>query len=116
MNTFVRWTPGLLMATLLTTTPALAGTFVYVSNADDGNISTYSLEADGTLKPGPRVEAAKVVMPMVVSPDKKFLFAAARSRPFTVFTYGIDAGTGALKQVSTSPLVHTVRHWPVTHC
>ncbi len=82
-------------------TPALAATFVYVSNADDGNISSYSLEGDGSLKPGPRVEAAKVVMPMAVSPDKKFLFAASRSKPFTVFTYGIDAGTGALRQLSS---------------
>ena len=107
MNTFARWTPGLLMATLLATTPALAGTFVYVSNAEDGNISTYSLEGDGTLKPGPRVEAAKVVMPMVVSPDKKFLFAAARSKPFTVFTYGIDSGTGALRPLSNAPLAES---------
>jgi 6-phosphogluconolactonase len=31
-------------------TPALASTFVYVSNADDGEIGTYTLQPDGSLK------------------------------------------------------------------
>ena len=31
-------------------------------------------------------------MPMAVSPDKRFLFAAVRSRPFAVITYAIDRG------------------------
>ena len=33
--------------------PALAATFVYVSNADDGDIGIYTLQADGSLKAGP---------------------------------------------------------------
>ena len=52
---------------------AQAATFVYVSNAEDGNIGTYTLGPDGTLQPGPRVEAGKPVMPMSVSPDKHFV-------------------------------------------
>ena len=39
---------------------------------------------DGSLQPGPRVAAAKVVMPMAVSPDKRFLYAAVRSEPYEV--------------------------------
>jgi len=88
-------------------TPAVAAhaaTFVYVSNAEDGTIGAYRLEPDGTLRPGPRVDAGKVVMPMSVSPDKRFLHAALRSKPFTVITYSIDRATGALKQLSTAPL------------
>ena len=65
---------------------AEAATFVYVSNAEDGNIGMYTLQPDGTLQPGPRVDAGKPVMPMSVSPDKRFLFAAVRSKPFTVIT------------------------------
>src|SRR5206468_363951 len=54
----------------------------YVSNADDGDIGIYAMQADGSLQPGPRVAAAKVVMPMAVSPDKRFLIAAVRSKPY----------------------------------
>ena len=61
--------------------PAVAATFVYVSNAEDGEIGTYTLQADGSLQPGPRVTAAKIVMPMAVSPDKRFLIAAFQSEP-----------------------------------
>jgi 6-phosphogluconolactonase len=86
---------------------AFAATYVYVSNADDANIGTYTLQADGTLVPGARAEAGKVVMPMVVSPDRRFLFAALRSKPFTALTYAIDRNTGVLKQVSSAPLAES---------
>jgi 6-phosphogluconolactonase len=86
---------------------AQAATFVYVSNAEDGNIGTYQMQSDGTLQPGPRVDAGKVVMPMAVSPDKRFLYAAVRSKPFTVITYAIDRQTGALRQLSTAPLAES---------
>src|SRR5690349_3672492 len=87
--------------------PAFAGTFVYVSNADDGDIGVYTLQADGQLSAGARVTAAKVVMPMAVSPDRKHLYAGARSKPYSVITYAIDAKTGALRQVATAPLAES---------
>ena len=86
---------------------AQAATFVYVSNAEDGNIGTYTLAPDGALRPGPRADAGKVVMPMSVSPDKRFLYAGLRSKPYTVITYAIDRTTGALKQLSTAPLAES---------
>ena len=53
-----------------------AATYVYVSNAEDGNIGMYMMEADGSLTPGNRHDAGgKPVMPMSVSPDKRFLVA-----------------------------------------
>ena len=46
-----------------------AASYVYVSNAEDGNIGLYLLESDGTLTPGNRFDAGgKPVMPMSVSP------------------------------------------------
>ena len=48
---------------------------------------------------GARVDAAKVVMPMAVSPDKRFLIAAVRSKPYEAYTYAIDKKSGALKLV-----------------
>lgn len=85
--------------------PAEAGTFVYVSNQDDSDVSTYSMAPDtGTLTPGPRAPAAKLVMPMASSADGKFLYAAIRSKPFSMFNYRIDPASGALRWVGTSPL------------
>lgn len=85
----------------------MAATYVYVSNAEDGDIGAYTLQADGTLQPGARVEAGKVVMPMAVSPDRRFLFASIRSTPFTAITYGIDRKTGALKKLFSAPLAES---------
>ena len=87
--------------------PAPAGTFVYVSNAEDGDIGTYSMQSDGTLKPGARVRAAKLAGPMAVSPDRRFLYAAARSKPYSVHAYTIDFATGALKPLAVSPLAES---------
>ena len=86
---------------------ASAATYVYVSNNEDGNIGVYTLQPDGALQPGARVEAGKLVMPMSASPDKRFLFAAVRTKPFTVITYAIDRKTGELKQISTAPLAES---------
>src|SRR2546421_8641837 len=74
---------------------AQAATFVYVSNAEDGEIGMYTLNADGSLQPGQRFKAEKIVMPMTVSPDKRFLIAGVRSKPFSAYTYSIDSDTGA---------------------
>src|SRR3989442_10268478 len=66
------------------------------------------MQADGTLKALARAQAAKVVMPMAVSPDRRLLYAASRSKPYSVHVYSIDSGTGALKHLSTSPLAESV--------
>src|SRR5438477_3938994 len=92
---------------LLFSVPALAATFVYVSNAEDGEIGMYTLQSDGALQAGPRVKAEKPVMPMTVSPDKRFLIAGVRSKPFSAYTYSIDRGSGALKLVGTGPLAES---------
>ena len=106
-------TAALAAALCLFASPMPAATFVYVSNAEDADIGVYSLQADGSLKPGARVKAEKVVMPMSVSPDKRFLVAAVRSKPFSAYTYTIDRGTGALTLVGTGPLAESVPY--ITH-
>lgn len=82
----------------------MSNTFVYVSNADDGNIGVYALNSDGSLEPRSRVAADKGVMPMSVSPDKRFLVAAARGETARAYTFGIERESGALKHVGTAPL------------
>ncbi len=81
-----------------------AGTFVYVSNADDGDIGTYRLTPRGELQPGARAKAGTRIGPMAVSPDRRFLYAAVRSEPCTVHVFEIDAVDGALTRLSVSPL------------
>jgi 6-phosphogluconolactonase len=96
-----------ILLSLASSTPVLAATFVYVSNAEDGDIGMYTLQADGSLQLGQRFKAAKVVMPMTVSPDKRFLIAAVRSKPYQAYTYGIDRNSGALNLVGTGPLAES---------
>src|SRR5437868_13726092 len=99
--------PIMALALSMMSAPAFAATFVYVSNADDGTIGMYTLQADGSLAEGARVEAAKVVMPMAVAPDKRFLIAAVRSKPYEAYTYSIDKTSGALKLVGKGPLAES---------
>ena len=46
-------------------------------------------------------------MPMVVSPDKRFLIAAVRSKPFQAYSYSIDKSSGALNLVGTGTLAES---------
>src|SRR5688572_32363396 len=86
--------------------------FVYVSNAEDGDIGVYRLQADGSLEPGPRVQAGKTVGPMAVSPDRRFLVAAVRAKPFLAYSYRIERKSGHLEPVGTGPLAES---FPYVH-
>jgi len=99
---------SLVSVSLVSVKSVSAATYVYVSNADDGDIGLYTLESDGTLKPGDKFDAGgKPVMPMSVSPDKKYLFAAVRAKPFTAVSYSIDRKSGRLKEVGRGPLAES---------
>src|SRR3954464_13602155 len=96
---------------LASSAPVVAATFVYVSNAEDGDIGMYTLQADGSLQPGQCFGVEKLVMPMAVTPDKRLLIApviiylgspaplcaiaALPSKPFHVHGYSIERSTGA---------------------
>ena len=80
--------------------------FVYVSNAEDGDIGTYRLNPDGSLQPGERFKAGSSLGPMRVSPDRRFLVAAVRSKPCTAFTYEIER-SGSLRPIGTGPLAES---------
>jgi len=86
-------------------------TVVYVANAGDPAIHVLSMnrasgELDlidkvaipGTDKPSP------TSMPMALSPDRRFLYAALRSEPFTVASFAIDKATGKLSHLGNAPL------------
>jgi len=82
-----------------------AGTFAYVSNAEDGTISSYRIDAaGGTLQPLATTPTGKLVMPLALSPDGRHLYASVRSQPYSVVTYRIDARSGALDRLATANL------------
>jgi 6-phosphogluconolactonase len=108
MNGHRKFIAGMALSVGLSAGPTQAATYVYVSNAEDGTIGMYTMASDGTLKPGAVVEAGKLVMPMNVSPDKRFLFAAVRSKPHYAVSYSIDRATGALKLVAKGPLAESL--------
>src|SRR6188508_3248791 len=95
---------------------SVAKTYVYVSNAQDGNIDAYVMDTGtGALTPIGKAEAAKLVMPMTVSPSKKHLYAGVRSQPTRVLTYAIDPATGALTQKASAPLPDSMPYVSTDH-
>jgi 6-phosphogluconolactonase len=88
---------------------ASAATWVYVSNADSQEISVLELDrAQGALKPVQTLNVGGTVMPMVVSRDKRMLYAALRSQPFRVTTLSIDGATGKLQKLGEAPLADSM--------
>ena len=43
-------------------------------------------------------------MPLALSPDRRFLYAALRSEPFTVVSFAIDPESGRLTPLHSAPL------------
>lgn len=81
------------------------GTVIYVSNADSGDISVLSLdESTGALTTLQTAEVGGTVMPLAISPDQRFLYAARRSEPLDVVAFGIDRESGRLAKIGEAPL------------
>lgn len=88
---------------------AQATTVVYVSNADSQEISVLRLDkAGGTLEPLDTVKVSGAVMPLAVSPDRRFLYAALRSQPYRVASFAIDAASGRLARLGESSLADSM--------
>lgn len=80
-------------------------TVVYVANAGDGTIGSYRLDRSAEqLIPLATTEAGENVMPLAVSPDRRFLYAAVRSAPLRVLSYRIDPASGALTPLGSGAL------------
>ena len=100
----------LVATTLSVATSAYCGTYVYISNTDDADISAYELigEPSPHLNSVGRFPAGKFVMPMAVTPDGKNLFASVRSKPFALYMYQIDQANGQLKWTGAVPLLDSM--------
>jgi 6-phosphogluconolactonase len=94
---------------LLAATTAMAGTVVYVSNADSQELSVLAFDrSSGRLSPVETVAVGGTVMPLALSPDKRFLYAALRSQPFRVVSFAIDPAGGRLKKLGEAPLADSM--------
>ncbi len=85
--------------------------FVYVSNAESLDVRVFRLDGDrGDLAPVqvapvPDVTAPSTTsIPLAPSPDRRFLYAALRTKPYTVRSFRIDARSGHLTHFHTAPL------------
>lgn len=90
----------------------MAGTRVYVSNAESKDIRVFDMhpetgalaEIERVAVPGADVPSP-TSLPMAVSPNRRFLHAALRSAPFPVSSFAIDQSTGRLTHLAATPLV-----------
>jgi len=86
-------------------------TVVYVSNAGGPEIHVMTMNrASGDLDLIERMaipetdQPAPTSMPMALSPDRRFLYAALRSEPFTAASFAIDPASGRLRHLGNAPL------------
>jgi 6-phosphogluconolactonase len=86
-------------------------TVVYVSNAGSKEVWVLAMNRasgeldliDKTPVPG-NDKPSPTSMPMALSPDRRFLYAALRSEPFTVASFAIDRDNGKLSHLGNAPL------------
>lgn len=83
----------------------------YVSSAGDRTIHVLGLDPargkttaiEDVLVPGPD-EAEPISLPLALSPDRRFLYAAIRTAPYPVSTFAIDPSTGRLTHLGSADL------------
>jgi 6-phosphogluconolactonase (cycloisomerase 2 family) len=87
-------------------------TIAYVSNAESKEIFVFEMDPEsGTLSllermPVPGTDLpSPTSLPMAVSPDHRFLYAALRSPPFAASSFGIDPSNGRLSHLAVTPLL-----------
>ncbi|WP_157271014.1 lactonase family protein [Azohydromonas aeria] len=93
----------------------MSSTIVYVSNAESGDVHVLRLEPDGALVPLQQLALGGQVMPLAVSPDRRFLYAARRSEPLAALSMAIDPDTGRLRLLGEAPLPASMAHVATDH-
>lgn len=89
----------------------IAKTMVYISNADSREIFVLELvEKSGNLKLIEKVAVTGMVMPLAISPDRKFLYASLRSEPYSVSSFAINSQSGKLALIKTTPLADNMAY------
>ena len=87
-------------------------TIAYVSNSESKDVFAFDMDPEsGALSLIERVPVpggdlpSPTSLPMAVSPDRRCLYAALRSPPDAVSSFGIDPSSGRLSHLATTPLL-----------
>jgi 6-phosphogluconolactonase len=95
----------------------VATTIAYVSNAESKEIFVFEMDPEsGALNlleraPVPGTDLpSPTSLPMAVSPDRRFLYAALRSPPFAASSFGIDPSSGRLSHLAATPLLSAMAY------
>jgi 6-phosphogluconolactonase len=84
---------------------------VLVACADSRDIRVLALDPQaGRLAPLQVLPVGGQVMPMVVSADRRRLYAALRSAPYTLLTLEIDPAKGRLRELARASLPDSMAH------
>ena len=78
--------------------------FVYVSNADSGDICVLHMGEDGALRPHSSLQLGGNLMPMALAPQSNRLYVARRSEPMAVLSLAVDPLTRHLSLLGETPL------------
>lgn len=87
---------------------------VYTASPESQQIHVWSLEADGKLTLVQVVDAPGQVQPMVVSPNKEYLYVGVRPE-FRVLAYRITPDNGALTFAGEAALPGSPTHISTDH-
>ncbi len=91
-------------------------TFVYVANRESREIQVFALDAaSGELTPIHDIKVNGAIMPLAVSPDRRYLYAALRSEPYAVASFSIDAASGKLTHLADTPVPDSLPYISLDH-
>lgn len=86
---------------------------VYTASPESQQIHVWRLNTEGSLTLVQVVDVPGQVQPMVVSPDKRFLYVGVRPE-FRVLAYRISPDDGALAYTAEAPLPGSRPIFPLT--
>jgi len=80
-----------------------SGMYDYVSQQGARQISVYRMSLSGELTKIQDLSVSGKAMPMAVSPDRRFLFIALRTEPYSIASFAIDGANGTLTHLGDAP-------------
>src|SRR3954464_6844403 len=81
--------------------------YAYVSQQGARQISVFRMSSSGELNKIQDISVSGKAMPMAVSPDRRFLFCALRTEPYSIASFAIDGASGTLTHLGNAPAVES---------
>jgi 6-phosphogluconolactonase len=83
-----------------------SGMYVYVSQQGANQISVFRMSpSSAELNKIQDISVSGKAMPLAVSPDRRFLFVALRTEPYSIASFAIDGAGGTLTHLGNAPAV-----------